>query len=55
MDFNSWLTNQGIDPNVVPDRERVREVYEQAQLRGEACRQAPWDRVPPVATDMPSP
>lgn len=36
MDFNSWLTNQGIDPNVFPDKERVREVYEQAQLRGEA-------------------
>jgi hypothetical protein len=36
MDFNSWLTNQGIDPSVFPDRERVREVYEQAQLRGEA-------------------
>jgi hypothetical protein len=36
MDFDSWLRNQDIDPDALPDKERMREVYEQAQLRGEA-------------------
>jgi hypothetical protein len=36
MDFNIWLANQGIDPGDLPDEERLRDVYEQAQLRGEA-------------------
>jgi hypothetical protein len=36
MDFKSWLTNQGIDPDVLPDKERVRAAYDQAHLRAEA-------------------
>jgi hypothetical protein len=36
MDFNIWLTNQGIDPDALPDKDRMREEYEQGQLRGEA-------------------
>jgi hypothetical protein len=36
MGFNIWLTNQGIDPDALPDKDRMREEYEQGQLRGEA-------------------
>jgi hypothetical protein len=36
IDFDSWLRNQDIDPDAVFDKERMREVYEQAQLRGQA-------------------
>ena len=28
--------NQGIDPDALPDKDRMREVFEQAQLRGKA-------------------
>lgn len=36
MDFNGWLISQGIDPDALPDKERMREAYELGQLRGEA-------------------
>ena len=36
MEFESWLTNQGINPDALPDKDRMREVFEQGQLRGEA-------------------
>jgi hypothetical protein len=38
LDFDRMMRNQGIDPDALPDKERVREVYEQSRLRGEALK-----------------
>jgi hypothetical protein len=36
MVFENWLADQGVDPDALPDKDRMRDEYEQGQLRGEA-------------------